>query len=239
MSTPERAGRSKWLLGTSLLAAGAAGLSYVANRSLRRWLDRPLLGLSGRLVLEGLRAPVEVIRDRWGVPHIYAADEADLFFAQGFIQAQDRLFQMDASRRLGAGRLSEIVGPPGLAVDRTARVFDWARAAEATIAGAGPESRAVMEAYAAGVNAFIEQGPLPPEFTLLAYRPEPWSPLASAQWSVVLAWGLSANWEMELLRALMLERLGPSGRPIWCQDTGRATARSCRQPMLVGDWRRS
>ncbi len=193
----------------TLLAAGAAGISYAVRRSLRQFWQRPLHGLDGSFTLKGLSHAVEIIRDRWGVPHIYAQTEHDLFFAQGYVQAQDRLFQMDGNRRLGGGRLSELVGTPGLPTDRIARIFGWVRAGEAQITGASAESRAAAEAFAQGVNAFIAQGNWPVEYALLACRPEPWQPLHSSLWGAVLAWGLSANWEAELGRALLIEKLGP------------------------------
>ena len=201
--------------------AGAAALAGIGRHLLQRTLPRT----SGELALDGLRAPVEVLRDRWGVPHIYAATEEDLFFAQGYVHAQDRLFQMDANRRVGLGRLAEIVGGAALASDRLARTVGWPRAAEAQVAGIekDPETAAVAAAYAAGVNAFIEHERLPPEFTLLAYRPEPWRMLDSAAWGTVLAWGLSVNWETELLRArLVVSRAGDQdAMTLYCEAAER------------------
>ena len=111
--------------------------------------------LSGEIALPGLSAAVEVIRDRWGVPHIYADNQHDLFFAQGYAHAQDRFWQMEFWRRLGAGRLSELVGPATLPHDRLMRTLGLYRAAQASIAQLSPEVRALGEAYAAGVNAYI------------------------------------------------------------------------------------
>lgn len=196
---------TRWLLPLAGLAAGA----LAARLAWRRLLTRALPPRNGRISADGLHQPVEVIRDRWGVPHIYAADAHDLFFAQGYVHAQDRLFQMDTHRRVGSGRISEIVGASGVASDRFARFLGWTRAAEAQVAGADAEVRDTMAAYAAGVNAYIVQGRLPLEFTLLAYRPEPWALQDTAAWGTVLAWGLSVNWETELLRLMLLETLGP------------------------------
>lgn len=198
---------SQMALGTITAAAAAATLYQLGRRAVRR----PLPQCEGTLTIDGLHASVTIIRDRWGVPHIYARDEADLFFAQGYVHAQDRLFQMDASRRVGAGRLSEIVGSLGLASDRAARIFGWHRAAAAQVAGilADSETAAAALSYATGVNAFVAAGKLPLEFSLLRYTPEPWRPYDSAAWGAVLAWGLSVNWETELLRARLVEELGP------------------------------
>ena len=189
------------------VGGGLSSLGLLGRHLLRRSLPPE----EGTLAVAGIDGQVEIIRDRWGTPHIYAETEVDLMFAQGFVHAQDRLFQMDTSRRVGTGRLSEIVGPAGILSDRFARVFGWHRAAAAQVEGMkkDPDTWALAEAYAAGVNARIERGPLPAEFILLAYRPEPWSPYDSAAWGSVLAWGLSVNWATELLRARLIERLGP------------------------------
>lgn len=187
------------------LAAGTLGVVAGARRLMRRPVPRP----NGRLALDGLRAPVEIIRDEWGVPHIYAANERDLFFAQGFVHAQDRLFQMDLNRRLGLGRMAEVTGPLGVPLDKFARYLGWPRAAQAQATGTDEATGELMDAYTAGVNAFIATQPLPAEFKVLAYRPEPWDSLATSAWGTVLAWGLSCNWETELLRAWLLDEMGP------------------------------
>lgn len=161
-----------------------------------------------KLTFPTLLQPVEIIRDSWGVPHIYAQTETDLFFAQGFVHAQDRLFQMDLNRRVGTGRLSEIVGPKGVATDRFARIMGWARAAHNHVHGGDAEALAMANAYCAGVNAFISTNRVPLEFRLLFYKPEPWHLHHSAAWGIVLAWGLSANWQSELIRSLLLATLG-------------------------------
>jgi penicillin amidase len=198
--------RVKVLGPAAFFAFGITGLGY----AWRRFVRRPLPATSGVIRLKGLARPVEIIRDHWGVPHIYAQSEADLFFAQGYTHAQDRLFQMDGFRRVGLGRVSEVVGPLGLASDRFARNFGWPRAAAALVEGirGDPASLAVAEAYAAGVNAFIGQGRLPVEYAVLALKPEPWTILDSAAWGTVMAWGLSCNWETELMRAWLIEQLG-------------------------------
>lgn len=161
-----------------------------------------------QLTFPTLQQPVEIIRDSWGVPHIYAQTEPDLFFAQGFVHAQDRLFQMDLNRRVGLGRLSELVGPKGVATDRFARIMGWSRAAHNHVRGGDDEALTMATAYCAGVNAFISTHSVPLEFRLLFYRPELWQLHHSAAWGIVLAWGLSANWQSELVRNLLLATLG-------------------------------
>jgi len=151
---------------------------------------------------------IEILRDTWGVPHIYANTPHDLFFAQGFVHAQDRLWQMELQRRLVAGRLSEVMGSRTLAVDRWMRTLCLRRVAEEEVALLDAESRAILEAYAAGVNARIGRGRLPIEFTLLRFKPEAWRPADSLSWSKMMSLGLSINWESEILRAQLIERLG-------------------------------
>ena len=177
------------------------GLSWFARTKLTQ--------VDGKLQLRGLRAPVEVIRDRWGVPHIYASSVPDALFAQGFVHAQDRLWQMEFNRRLVAGRLAEVLGAVPLPVDRWMRILGMRRVAEAEVALLRPDVRAEVDAYVAGVNAFIARGKLPVEFTLLRYRPEPWRVADSLAWAKMMAWSLSINWETELLRAQLIARLGP------------------------------
>lgn len=197
--------------GAALAVLGlTTGAGYALRRLSRRALPRQ--AGAGSFTLTGLRRPVEIIRDRWGVPHIYAQTEEDLFFAQGFVHAEDRLFQMDGNRRVGLGRLSEIVGPAGLPSDRFARIFGWPRAAAAQLEGIvhDPEVLAMAQAYRDGVNAFIGQHRWPIEYSLLAFKPEPWRILDSVGWGTVLAWGLSVNWETELMRVALIEQLGPA-----------------------------
>jgi penicillin G amidase len=160
------------------------------------------------LPLRGLHARVEVRRDRWGVPHIYARDQHDLFFAQGFVAAQDRLFQMEMWRRQGEGRLAEVLGPNAVARDRFARLFRYRGNMAREWAAYGADTKSIVTAFVDGVNAYIAQtsDSLPPEFGMLGFRPEPWSitvPLARAT-------GLSgvSNGSSEVLRAQLVAMIG-------------------------------
>ncbi|MBY6275797.1 penicillin acylase family protein [Symbiobacterium thermophilum] len=188
-----------------LLLLAVAGGYAVARRSLPR--------VSGELVLPGLRALVTVYRDEWGVPHIEAQNEHDLYMAQGYVVAQDRLFQMDLTRRAAAGRLAEVIGPSQLETDKFFRALNLRRAAEASVQSYGPWARELLEAYAAGVNAFIAeakaQNRLPVEFLLLGYEPEPWSPVDSALIGKIMAYDLGGNFEAEVYRLQLRNQVGP------------------------------
>ncbi len=168
---------------------------------------------SGTLVLPGLQAPVEVLRDAWGVPHIFAQSSHDLFLAQGYVHAQDRLWQMELNRRSASGRLSELVGEATLGTDRLFRTIGFRRAAEAEFARLDTETKEGLELYAAGVNAFLAQhsGQLPIEFTLLRVTPEPWSPIDTVAFGKLMAWILGGHWSAELLRAHLVARFGVDG----------------------------
>jgi len=165
--------------------------------------------LSGELKFAGLVQPVEVIRDTWGTPHIYAGSLADLFFSQGFVHAQDRFWQMDFNRRLVAGRLSEILGEIAIPIDRWMRTLTMRRVAEYEQSLYDENTRQLLQAYANGVNAFLARGKLPIETLLLGYRPEPWVIADSLSWVKMMAWTLSVNWEAEILRAHLIDQLGP------------------------------
>ena len=164
--------------------------------------------VNGSLPLPGLGSPAEVMRDRWGVPHIYASNRHDLMQAQGFVHAQDRLWQMEFNRRLVAGRLSEVMGAATATVDRWMRTLTLRRVAESEVPLLDAETRGYLDAYAAGVNAFIERGRLPVEFALLRYRPEPWGAADTLAWTKMMSLMLSVNWEAEIRRAQLAARLG-------------------------------
>lgn len=175
------------------------------------WLRGSLPQLDGEMRLAGLSAPVEILRDGDGIVTIRAQDETDAVFALGFAHAQDRLWQMDFTRRTGAGRFSELLGARTLPHDRFMRTLGLARVAVQNLEVLPDDTRAVLDAYAAGVNAFLEtrSGPLPPEFQVLRYSPEPWRPEHSLIWGRLMAFQLSGNWRDEILRARLAGRLTP------------------------------
>ncbi|HXZ41590.1 MAG TPA: penicillin acylase family protein [Terriglobales bacterium] len=178
---------------------------------LRSALRSALPQLDGTLQVPGLAAPVIVIRDNHGVPAIQASNLDDLFFAQGYVTAQDRLFQMDGMRRFAAGELSEIVGESQLEHDRQQRILGLTVAARRTVAVISAEDRSHFEAYARGVNAFIEthRDRLPIEFRILRYSPQPWTIEDSALIGAYMVEDLSTSPRHALTREKILAKLGP------------------------------
>ncbi len=195
------------------LLASLAGVGISAASVWIAWLRlarRALPQETGRLTVPGLAGPVLVRRDRWGVPHIEAGERRDLHFAQGFVHAQDRLWEMEFYRRVLSGRVSEFAGEDTLPVDRLMRTLGMRRAAEREAAALEPELRALLDHFCAGVNAGAAAAKAPPlEFRLLGLDWEPWSPVDILGLGKLLAFGLSTNWERELLRADMVRELGP------------------------------
>ncbi len=176
------------------------------------WLRGSLPQIDGEIVLAGPHAPVEILRDPYGVPHIYATEPHDAYFGLGFAHAQDRLWQMETQRRIGAGRLSELFGPRTVETDRFLRVLGIHRAAVGQWQGLDDDTQAAYQAYADGVNAqrAVRSGPLPPEFVLFGVEPEPWQPVDSLAWALMMAWDLAGNWSGELLRARLARQLDPA-----------------------------
>jgi len=155
----------------------------------------------GRLALKGLSAPVELSREASGVLHIKAETDADAFFALGVAHAEDRLWQMEFQRRIGAGRLSEVLGQATLEQDKFLRTWGFYRAAQQSYASLDPYSKAAVDAYVAGINAYLATNPpLPLEFRLLGFKPAPWKPADVLVWAKMMAYDLSGNWRTELQR---------------------------------------
>src|SRR6266436_2565412 len=186
-------------------AVGLLALLMVLGGGVGLYLRSSLPQPSGRLAVPGLKDEIRIERDADGVPLITARDDEDAAFGLGFVHAQDRLFQMELQRRYGAGRLAEIFGPEAAATDRQMRVLGLYRAAEAEIPFLSAAVRGGLEAYSAGVNAFLatHRGALPPEFLLLRFAPEPWRPADSLVWGKLMAVQLGGNYRGELLRARM------------------------------------
>lgn len=187
---------------------------------------RPLPTTDGDERLLGLQARAEVLRDRHGVPHVFAANERDLFFLQGYVTAGDRMFQMDLYRRAAAGRLSEVLGEPTLDADRFMRTIGLARAAKADLALLAPQTVRLLEAYADGVNRYLAQHAqsLPVEFLLLGYQPEPWTPLDTLAIAKLQLYDAAGNYPQELLRADIATRLGPAAIDALMPDPSKIAA---------------
>ncbi|CAN7417849.1 penicillin acylase family protein [Rossellomorea sp. LjRoot5] len=175
------------------------------------YIDRSLPVTTGTITMNGLSKNVKVIRDKDGVPHIHAQNEKDLYMAQGYVQAQDRLFQMDLSRRQASGRLSEVVGEKAVNRDKFFRTFGLRRAAEVSFTAYPDEAKQLLEWYAEGVNAYMEEakdgGRLPIEFTLLGYKPEKWTPIDSLTIGKYMAFDLGGHWQGQAFRYWALENL--------------------------------
>ena len=195
-------------------AIGVGGFLYLTRR--------PFPQADGTLRLAGLTAPVTIIRDKFGIPHTYASNVHDLFFAQGYVHAQDRLWEMEASRMGISGRTSELsLSTKTIEQDKFVRTLGWRRAARADYNALSGEGKAILQAYADGVNAFIttHQDSLPIEFLIVGlfgskgpgYKPEAWTPIDTLQFAKVMAWRLSGNWEQELFRTRLLAGFSQQG----------------------------
>jgi penicillin amidase len=185
-----------------------------AVEQMRDLAKKALAVTSGTISAAGLKEEVRVIRDRWGVPHIFAQNVEDLFFAEGYTHAQDRLWQMEFSRRLSCGSLAEMLGEVTLDIDIFLRTMGLRRTAEAAAKlleeGGDELTKRVAMAYAKGVNEFVEthRDNPPFEFAVLAWQPSSWTLRDILACGLLLAWQLSTNWDNEILRADLIERLG-------------------------------
>ena len=172
---------------------------------------RAMPAYSGRVALPGLKAETRVWRDRYGVPHIFAASLDDAARALGYLHASERLYQMEVQRRVGQGRIAEIAGPDLVGVDKFIRTLDFYRLAESSVSALSPWAQARLQAYADGVNAFLDthRDALPPEFMILGDNPEPWKPADSLVWGKLMSLQLSSNYAVEALRARLQQKLPP------------------------------
>jgi penicillin amidase len=211
--------RGLWRLikGVLVVTLVAVLVLVVAFSGLFSWLvARGIPQREGTLRLPGLSAPVRVVRDQYGVANIYASTSHDLFAAQGYVEASERMWQMEVWRHIGSGRLSELFGKSELDTDEFIRTLGWQQAAERDWQSVSDDTRTALQAYADGVNAWLDQhGDLPLPFVitglqgpgggLSGYRPEPWTPIDTLAWQKVQAWSLGGNWDVELARMLMLQ----------------------------------
>jgi len=176
--------------------------------SLRQRATAVLAQLDGEIPLSSLKQPVEVLRDRWGVPHIYAQNQDDLFFAQGFVAAQDRLFQIDMWRRNGLGETAEVLGEQALDGDRFARLIKYRGDMRAEWTSYAPDTEAIATAFTHGINACIDQAAekLPIEFQILGYEPKKWQPedILGRMSGIIM----TSNWQREVARARLIAAVG-------------------------------
>jgi penicillin G amidase len=215
------------------------------------WTRRSIPPLDGRLPLAGLRMAVSVQFDAFAVPHVFARSDEDAWLSVGYLQARDRMWQMELYRRAASGRLSEVLGEATIAVDRRFLVLGLRRAAEAEWQRVTPGVRTAFERHAAGVNAAmnVSRGRLPLEHQLLGLRPEPWTPVDSLAIGKLFAWRLGENHRAELLRYELIGELGPRalelfpGPPEWAPTilgfADRAEGKGRRAKTGIGglvDW---
>ncbi|ASS74690.1 hypothetical protein CIG75_06690 [Tumebacillus algifaecis] len=184
-----------------LLVLAASGGSYYM-------VHRALPTIEGEIITS-VDKPVRIVRDQYGVPHLYAETEKDLFFAQGYVQAQDRMFQLELSRRNIGGNLAEIMGEKMIKLDHFNRTIGFRRAAEEGMSKVNPETMKALQAFADGVNAYLEDhaDSLPVEYTMLGFKPEPWTPLDSLSIGKYMAWELGTNMRTELFMGVALPKL--------------------------------
>jgi penicillin G amidase len=232
----------RWPVRFVLLTIGTLILAVAALWWLFRSTVPPLDGL---LTLPGLAAPVEILFDRYAIPHVYARDPDDAWMAMGYLHARERGWQMEVYRRATGGRLSEILGPATVRADKRFLALGLRRAASAEWQTATPIVRSALERYAAGVNAAMAamgRWGLPPEFQLLRLTPEPWTPVDSLAVARLMSWRLAENRRGELVRGLLTRAIGtpaanalmgslPAGAPTIIQGGGRAEPTAMKLPL--------
>lgn len=198
--------RRLWKYSALFVAISLVAVAVLAAVTIRR----PFPDLGGEVTVAGLKSEAEVIRDDHGIAHIYADHPEDLFYAQGYVHAQDRFFEMDVRRHITAGRLSELFGESTIETDEYVRTLGWRRVAEQEVENLDPKTRTYLQSYADGVNAYIadtSSASLALEYSVLSltgdgYTPEPWTPTDSVAWIKAMAWDLRSNMGDEIDRAL-------------------------------------
>jgi penicillin amidase len=203
-------------VGSALAAGGPQPQSAIkdatASASLASRAKSAVAKISGTFQLPGLRGEVRVQRDHWGVAHIFAQNQHDLFFAQGFVVSQDRLFQMELWKRSGQGRLAEVLGSSAVERDISARLLRYRGNMEAEYRSYAPDTREILEAFTSGINAYIEEiqkpggSGLPIEFQISRFKPEPWTPEDCL--NRMAAYSMTGNGTSELQHAQLVALLG-------------------------------
>jgi penicillin G amidase len=200
---------------TIQLALTAPPFSQAQQADLQQRARAALAQTSGTLKLQGLQKPVKVLRDEWGIAHIYAETQEDLFFAQGFTAAQDRLWQLDLWRRTGEGKLAEVLGERAFERDKFARLLRYRGDMKAEWASYAPDAKQIITAFVRGVNAWIEQTKdnLPIEFQLAGYKPEPWTPEVCL--TRMAGYVMTRNASTEITRAQLAREFGAAFVDEW------------------------
>lgn len=207
----KKIGRFLVILLIVLIVVGAIA-ALTAPAITRMVAQKSFPQIEGEIQLSGLDDPVDIYRDSFGVPHIYATTEHDLFFAQGYVHAQDRFWQMDFWRHQGAGRLSELLGSNLVETDQFLRTLGWERVARVELLSASPELLSALESYSQGVNAYLDGhsgSAIALEYAFLpilnsGYEPAPWTPLNTMTWAKAMAWDLGGNMDNEIFMAQLL-----------------------------------
>jgi penicillin amidase len=202
-------------LGAAALAlywVGPVAAQTAASAQWQRKAEEAVAAIRGTARVPGLKEAVRVQRDRWGVAHIYAGNSHDLFFAQGFVVAQDRLFQMELWKRSGQGRLAEVLGPEAVARDLNARRLRYRGGMEAEYRSYAPDAKAILEAFTAGINAYIAEAErpggrgLPVEFQIAGFKPETWHAVDCL--NRMAAYSMTGNAGSELKHAQLVALVG-------------------------------
>ncbi len=196
--------RILWISSIIIFVVFISGLIFLTH--LRR---SALPEYSRNISINGLSAEVEILRDSFAIPHIYADNESDLYYAVGFVMAQDRLWQMDLLRRVTQGRLSEIMGREQMETDLLMRALRIQEKSERVLAQSSPQIVSALEAFTAGVNFYMENYNLPPEFRILAYKPDPWQPVHSINLIGYMSWDLTSGWGTEMLLYKLSREISP------------------------------
>jgi penicillin G amidase len=200
-----------------VLVLVAGGAYYFKSYLPKTVAPKSFPKIDGEIQLEGLNGLVDIYRDKMGIPHIYATTQHDLFFAQGYVHAQDRFWQMDAWRHIGSGTLSEMFGKGQVETDTFLRTLGWRVTAEQEYSELDADSKAIIDSYTEGVNAYLknhEPTALSLEYAILGllspeYKIEPWTPINSLTWGKAMAWDLRGNMGEEIERAVLLKTLTP------------------------------
>ncbi len=217
----------------ALVILAAVASPFIVRRSFPQ--------VNGEIHLNGVDGKVDIYQDKFGIPQIYAASQHDLFYAQGYVHAQDRFWQMDFWRHLGSGRLAEMFGKDQLENDAFLRTLGWERVAREELKQMDPDSRAILQAYADGVNAYLTKrsaSGISLEYTILRllspdYKIEPWEPVNSLTWAKAMAWDLGGNMDSEIEHAKLLKILTPE------QVAELEPPYPADHPFIVPDWQAS